>query len=95
MWTLAPICDRIQSIRDLPRAAIVARRFCLFHKNLPRRSRAVNGVEAERFCRGTPGKAGNQPARGGAGGMVEIGFYQIGNELPRLAFGEQRHWRFQ
>jgi hypothetical protein len=24
--------------------------------------------------------------------MVEIGFYQIGNELPRLAFGVQRHW---
>jgi len=26
--------------------------------------------------------------------MVEIEFYQIGNELPRLAFGVQRHWRF-
>jgi hypothetical protein len=32
---------------------------------------AVKGVEAERFCRGTPGKADNQPARRGAGGMVE------------------------
>jgi hypothetical protein len=47
---------------------------------LPRRSRAA--------------RSANQPARGGVGGMVEIGFYQIGNELPRLAFGVQRRWRF-
>jgi hypothetical protein len=45
------------------------------------------------FVVGLPARSTISLRGTGRGGMVEIGFYQI-DELPRLAFGVQHHWRF-
>jgi hypothetical protein len=53
------------------------------------------------WCRGREGFVVGHPARptislrgAGRAAWLRLDFTKIGNELPRLAFGVQRHWRF-